>query len=357
MPKPTDPIVRTIQNQFALNRLGNGLDARTRARMQRLFDRIAAAITAADPSAARNLTARRAKVEALVQELRALIGPAIDEWRQELRAELAKIGSQQALWARSTMLDSVGGPTALSAVGVRLSDPTGLGVNFFKSIIDTNPFEGQILKEWAETQTMRTLVDVRRQIQLGLAQNEAVGDIVRRVRGRRAKGGFAGGVLDATTRQTQSIVRTAINDIATVAHLETYRRETEITQTYTYVATLDGRTTIICASLDGQVFRYDDASAPRPPMHWGCRSTIVPNVNWEGLGLPAPPEGVRATKGGGKVKESTDYEQWLRSKTPAEQDNVLGPSRGKLFRDGLSLRDMVRNDREVLTVEELQGAA
>lgn len=358
MPETRDPIERAIRNQFDLQQLGNGLGEDTRARMERLFNQIAGAIARVDPTSARSVAAQRAKVQRLIAQLNDLIGTRLEDWRKAVRADLAEIGTQQALYARATLLDSLGGPSALRIAGIKLSDPKGLGVQFFKAIVDTNPFDGQVLREWAETQAMRTLVDVRREIQLGLGQNESVDQIVRRVRGKSdGRGGFVGGVLDKTTRETRAIVRTAINEVASTAQWETYRRETEITTTYTYVATLDGRTTLICAALDGQSFRYDDPKAPRPPMHWNCRSAIVPDIDWKALGLDAPPEGVRATQGGGKVKEATDYDAWLRGKSSAEQDRILGPERAKLFRGGVKLRDMVRDDTTVLTVAQLREAA
>jgi SPP1 gp7 family putative phage head morphogenesis protein len=43
---------------------------------------------------------------------------------------------------------------------------------------------------------------------------------------------------------------------------------------YRYVATLDSRTSSICAALDGREFEY--GKGPMPPQHFNCRSTTVP---------------------------------------------------------------------------------
>lgn len=350
-----DPIERVIANQFDIEALVRGLDRKTARRVRRLFNDLVAELARSDITSVGN---QRAKVQDLLRKIRPLIGDAFEDWRKIIRQDLAEIGSLQAAWARQTIVQSLGGAPAMGGLGISLSDPTQLGVNFFKSIVDTNPFEGQVLAEWAETQSNATLVRVRKEIQLGLANNETIDDIIRRVRGRSAgRGRFSGGAMEATTRQAEAIARTAVNDIATTAHLASYGRESEVTTTYQYVATLDSRTTLICASLDGREFAYDDPDAKRPPQHVNCRSTVAPIIDWESVGLPEPPDGIRATQGGGRVPESWDYERWLREKPASEQDRILGPERAKLLRDGVSLRDMVRDDGTVLTVEQLRERA
>lgn len=42
------------------------------------------------------------------------------------------------------------------------------------------------------------------------------------------------------------------------------------------VATLDGRTSKLCAHLDGTVWRIDDPAKRVPPLHPNCRSELVP---------------------------------------------------------------------------------
>lgn len=99
-------------------------------------------------------------------------------------------------------------------------------------------------------------------------------------------------------------------------------------------------------------FAYDDPQAKRPPQHIGCRSTVVPDVDWAGLGLEPPPDSMRASADG-PVPSSTSYNQWLRDRPAEVQDEILGPSRAQLFRDGKSLRDMVRDDGSIVRIDEL----
>lgn len=55
--------------------------------------------------------------------------------------------------------------------------------------------------------------------------------------------------------------------------------------TYIFVATLDLRTSDVCAALDGKVFKVKDAmpGVNMPPMHPFCRSTTIENIETETL--------------------------------------------------------------------------
>ena len=158
--------------------------------------------------------------------------------------------------------------------------------------------------------------------------------------------------MEASTRQAEAITRTAINQIATRAQVETFQANDDITDEYIYTATLDDRTSAICRALDGQRFKYGEG--PLPPQHVNCRSAVRPVVNWDKLGLKAPPPGERAAAGG-PVSAKLDYAGWLRQQTNAEQDEILGPARAALFQAGkVSLQDLVRSDGSTLTLEELR---
>jgi SPP1 gp7 family putative phage head morphogenesis protein len=134
--------------------------------------------------------------------------------------------------------------------------------------------------------------------------------------------------------QAMTIARTATNNVATVARNQVMQENEDVLDGYEWVAALDNRTTILCGSLDGQVFSFSDPDAPKPPAHFNCRSTIVPKVKPE-FTLGADIEGERPAIGAdGKqqIDAGTNYETWLRRQPAAFQDEVLGKDRGKLFR-------------------------
>ena len=56
----------------------------------------------------------------------------------------------------------------------------------------------------------------------------------------------------------------------------------------------------------------------------------------------------------GTVPDKLTYDEWLRDQPAAFQDDVLGPSRGKLFRQGAKLDKFVDNSGKTLTLEQLR---
>lgn len=158
--------------------------------------------------------------------------------------------------------------------------------------------------------------------------------------------------MSASTREATALVRTAINQISVSAQLETYKQYDDVTDEYIYTATLDSRTTPICASLDGNQYKYGEG--PVPPQHWNCRSTVVPVVKWDELGLKEPKEGERASADG-PVKASTDYEGWIKKQPKSVQDEFFGsPKRADLFRSGeKTLGQLVASDGQFATLEQL----
>ena len=182
----------------------------------------------------------------------------------------------------------------------------------------------------------------------------------------KQKGGVA---TKLANNQIETIVRTSINQVSNSAAIAVYRNNSDITDRYRYVATLDTRTSPICSRLDGQVFTY--GKGPTPPQHFNCRSTTVPLVKEAFLkrfgvtqedfeeGAQRPSKTGLAQKGK-MVPANENYASWL-SKQPSEiQDEVFGKKKGVIYRSQLRkkdpttvLREFVRSDGSELTLEEL----
>jgi len=226
---------------------------------------------------------------------------------------------------------------------------------------------GQVIQKafrgLAESQAERFNSVVRQ----GLLTGEPTPDIARKLRGRLEFGeeaktvkqlALSGGELTKmANHQVVSIVRTSINQVANAASQQVYEANQDITKKYKYTATLDSRTSAICRALDGREFEY--GKGPTPPQHFGCRSTIVPVIDYEDLGFEPPRPGKRAAKGG-MVDADTNYGQWLLDQGAAQQQEVLG-SKAPYFRllaRKYGARDamakLVRDDGSEVTLEQLR---
>ena len=152
-------------------------------------------------------------------------------------------------------------------------------------------------------------------------------------------------------RQAATLARTVTNYTSVQAREVVMRENPNITNSYRWIATLDGRTSLICASRDQQIFKESNES-PKPPAHFNCRSTIAPVVEGDSA------DQFRAAlgdSGAQQVSKSTRYETWLRRQSRAFQTEVLGVTRAKLFREGrISIGRFVDAQGATLTLDQLR---
>jgi len=57
----------------------------------------------------------------------------------------------------------------------------------------------------------------------------------------------------------------------------------------------------------------------------------------------------------GQVSEAETYQTWLKKKSAAFQDEVLGPTRAKLFREGMDLDRFVDQSGKEYTLAQLRS--
>ena len=158
-----------------------------------------------------------------------------------------------------------------------------------------------------------------------------------------------------TRNQLRALVRTSITDTQSFAALETFRANSGIIQRYKYIATLDQRTSSICAGLDGNIYGVEDSDAKRPPQHYNCRSAIVPIVKgYEDIGNRLKKRGVpSATRASinGQIPATTDFGSWLRTQSHVVQNTVLGIARAEEFRTGVTpLKQIIGRDGQSLSI-------
>jgi SPP1 gp7 family putative phage head morphogenesis protein len=186
-----------------------------------------------------------------------------------------------------------------------------------------------------------------------LIGNLQFGEEAKTVRQLVAAGGQATAVAD---NQVMALVRTSINQVANSASQQVYEANQDITKKYRYVATLDSRTSSICAALDNQEFPY--GKGPMPPQHFNCRSTTVPIIDPDIL---PPSTTAKRASADGPVPINTSYGQWLKDQPLKTQQDVLGPGKVPYFNrlvDKYGARDamarLVRDDGSELTLEQLR---
>lgn len=211
---------------------------------------------------------------------------------------------------------------------------------------------GTLLEDFVGTWGNRAISRVEGAVRTGFAQGKTAADIVRLVRGTKANN-FRDGILGGVTkREANAMVRTALQHVNNSAQQMIYEDNNDIIEGYIWISTLDSRTSTTCKSLDGKMFKM--GKGPVPPIHINCRSSTIPKVR----GVDLLSETTRASKDGQVPADQTYYE-WLKGQGAQFQDDALGTTRAKLFRNGgLSAEEFSKlsldKNFQPLTLEEMK---
>lgn len=327
-----------------LNRAEPELRRKLRARLERI------AVLGFDPGPV--TTKRMQKTAKLIAEINR---STFDEINKLVRTELVGLAAGESQFVAGV----------ISAALPVVFEPALPTARELRGIVFARPFNNRILRDWLRTFEVNDRRRMMDEIRQGLVFGESPTQIGRRIFGTAALGGVDG-AREITRRGAQTLAQTAISAISNAVRQETYKRNRRIIPREQYVATLDSRTTPICQSLDGQVFQTGEG--PIPPLHMNCRSIRVPVINGRKLGsrpastatadrlqgLRGPARRREIDRLVGRVPAETTYTDFLRRSPASFQDEVLGPTRGRLFRSGeLDLPSFVDNSGKRFTLREL----
>lgn len=224
------------------------------------------------------------------------------------------------------------------------------------------PFQGRLLSEWFEGLSSNRQRRIQDEVARGFVQGATIDEIVRAVRGTKAQN-YADGIIDIDRRHAEAVVRSAVAHTAKTARDSFYSANSDLIKEEQWLSTLDNRTTDQCIARDGH--RY--SAIEHEPLdggpawlegpgaiHWGCRSVSLPVINSaEFLGFELPP--VERAAMNGVAPPGTTYKAWLKSQSAARQDDILGPTRGKLLRAGKLEFEAFFNDKgSLLTLAQLR---
>ena len=173
------------------------------------------------------------------------------------KGHLTEYGASQLSFHENNLHKSYG--TVYKVKGpkksVVLTDLVGMNIQGDKTTLNSQ------LNAIGSNQLVRIQAIVNRGISKGLTNTEMTEEIMKTTK--------------ITETQASALVRTAITRTANAATAEVMKANKDLLKGYQFVAILDSRTSEICRATDGGVFDIDD-EAHLPPLHWRCRSTIIP---------------------------------------------------------------------------------
>lgn len=299
-----------------------------------------------------------ARSQALLKEVRTTIKTYYDDVVKENTAQMKDLAEYE-LNQSSVIVNKALGAEVLS-VGVPMS--------VVNSMVKEDTALGVPLKTFWDQQSTALRQKFTSEIRAGVFAGETMGDMVRRVRGTKAKG-FKDGIMESSRRGAEAVVRTASQSILNDARMKTFQENADVLSGVQVQATLDGRTSEICIARSRSAWDFEGDPIPGteteesfpgpPPWHVNCRSTLIPIVKSieeiTGKKGKEIPEGTQASMDG-QVAEKLTYEDWLRTKPESFQKDVLGEGKFQLWKAGkIGLRDLIDQRGRPLTLKELKG--
>jgi len=174
-------------------------------------------------------------------------------------------------------------------------------------------------------------------------------DIVQNVLGKSSKIGQLQkpGTMRSVYNNIYSNTRTVLQSFAEVTKEKVYKEnehffgDGETDYKYERVATLDSKTCLVCANLDGKLYKTLE-EAQHVILHRGDRCVLLPYFNIVG--------DMRASKNG--YVERVTFSDWLQDQDEKTKIDVLGRTRYELYRRGETIKQFIDNG-SVLTLEQL----
>ncbi len=222
-------------------------------------------------------------------------------------------------------------------------DLTGGDLSRANAIV-SEPLGGKFWADRLKGDFAELELKLRRSLATSFSLGEGINDAVRRMAAETDKIG---------RQRLAMIARTEMQRIANRAAMDMYERNHTTVKAVQIIETLDRRTCLICAALDGQVRMV--GSADIPPFHPQCRGFITPVVRSlaeMGVNPDDFPPSVQAVLDG-ELSDRVLYPEWFGAQSDGFQLEVLGPSRFARFQAGdLKINDMVK-DLRILSLDEL----
>lgn len=284
------------------------------------------------------------RLDALLQDVRRINESAFRQLRQELEGELSDLVKYESGYQLSLFKNVLPVQVSVAAISVEQVYSAALA----------RPFQGRLLSEWTSSIEADRMVRIRDALRIGYVEGQTVQQMVTRLRGTKARG-YQDGLLEIDRRNAAAVVRTATAHTANFTQARFYDANSSLLKGLRWTSTLDGRTSAVCRARDGKIYPLN--TQIRPPAHWNCRSVMVPVLkSWRELGinLPADDKSTRASLSG-QVPDDMTYQEWLRKQSAARQDDILGKSKGLLFRKGgLTLDRFIDRSGHELTLVQMR---
>ena len=292
-----------------------------------------------------NTVTSQARIDAKLKFVENLVNTEFSAYTDEIFEQVDLFAVSEAAFVGETV-------STVSGVSFVLPSETQL-----LSAVNSRPFNNKLLKNYLKAFSKEQAKAVSNAVSIGFYEGQTTPEIVRGIIGTKSQN-FKNGTLNVSRTSAETMVRTALSHTSAVARNKSYEDNEDLSPYYEWVSTLDGKTSPICRSRDGKVWRVGEG--PLPPAHFNCRSTTAPLFKDDvkvvnGKLIKQDQSGTRASIDG-QVSADLSYNDWLKRQSKAFQVDVLGKQKAELFRKGnLTMDQFVNNKGQELTLDQLEA--
>lgn len=331
-----------IAHQIDLLRFDAGIRRRVVSLLQDMEREIVDRLTSGDALTDYS----RERLNSQLAQIRASVDRYYTEMATMTAAEIQGLAQVTAAWQLQTINTAVGFELAQTispeSVLARLADQTLI--------------MGAPQRDWWSRQSGDLQFRFTTALRMGVGTGETNRQIVARVKP----------LFDASEAQASALVRTSVQTVAGAARDDTFQANADIMAGKQQVSTLDTRTSDICMAYSGAVWDMENRPIRGnrlpwnggPPRHFNCRSTVIPilkSFKELGIELPELPAARIRASMDGEVAAGLTFDDFLRKRSTAQQDEMLGVGRADLWRRGqITLTQLLDQRGNPLSLEQLR---
>ena len=206
------------------------------------------------------------QLEKITKKLSEIREKALSEAREEIERQAHELAENEAKWGKKVTKELSDKDDAK-----KLKDPseTMLG-----RVVSYSLSNGKTLNQWFENIAESDFSRLQSFIQNGFSSGMTIQEMISGIIGT-AEGNYLDGIFNTTRNEAENIARTLCNGIANSAKLAFYQANDDVIIGVEILATLDGRTCPVCASLDRKRYKLGE-SHPSLPLHNRCRCVLLP---------------------------------------------------------------------------------
>ena len=344
--------------QGVVNATGEEIAESLEGALEKVSGKIIALESKADGS--KSHAYRRRYLDQQRDEIKKVLGQVYEEIGQGIKTKAVEV-AQAMPGMLENMLQNAG-------ITIKMGVPH-LDKKTVKAWFDSAQVEGLYWNQWLEKLESNAVSRILKETREAHVLTESLRESAKRIQN----------ALDVGRQSAEGMAHNAFFQAANWAEREYWVENQDTLTGLRFVAELDRRTTPICRGLDQRIFPVEQCAVP--PLHWNCRSSVMPVFKWERENERIGTRIARIDTEGRTVHHrdgttSTKYEelrvkhipagtthnQWMQSmvhsKDPRDvafSKEALGPKRFELVKSGKLTVDRLYYDGKLRTIKELEA--